>query len=88
MTGNRWVLNIAKSVAPGQDWTGEAGSWMGSLEIYLIANEDKNIVRKQRGPFDEDEGAIDADADANAVHPIDSRRYRTIVLYGYTHPID
>ena len=44
------------AVAPGQDWTGEAGSWMGSLESNSIANEDKNFVRKQRYPFDEDEG--------------------------------
>ena len=43
VTGNRWVWNIAKSVAPGQDWTGEAGSWMGSLEVYSIANADKNL---------------------------------------------
>ena len=41
-TGNRWVWNIANSVAPGQDWTGEAGSWIGSIEVYLIANADKN----------------------------------------------
>ena len=47
-------LEYCKSVAPGQDRTGEAGSWMSSLEIYSIANEDKNIVWKQRGPFDEE----------------------------------
>ena len=31
--GNGRVWNIAKSVAPGQDWTGEAGSWMGLPEL-------------------------------------------------------
>ena len=66
MAGNRRVWNIAKAVAPGQDWTGEAGSWMSSLESNSIANEDKNFVRKQRYPFDEDEGrTIDADANVN-----------------------
>jgi len=42
VTGNRRVWKIAKTVAPGQDWTGEAGSWMGSLELYSIANAAKN----------------------------------------------
>ena len=35
-------MGIIKSVAPGQDWTGESGSWLSSSRFDSIANAAKN----------------------------------------------
>ena len=61
MTGNKRVWNLAKSVAPGHDWTGESGSWMGSSGTDWFASAAKSFGWKQRVPFDEGRGAVDAE---------------------------
>ena len=32
VTGNELIVGIIKSVAPGQDWTGESWSWVDSSD--------------------------------------------------------
>ena len=56
------VSGLRKSVGPGHDWIGDAGSWIGSSGTDWFASAAKSFVRKQRVSFDEGRGAIDADA--------------------------